>query len=281
LPLLEQGRGLRQLVLRSPEKLHIHPALARLNFVHLAVDLSQSSRFKGCPFSESIEITTSGIIIGGFTVWHDAASKGQAIVECIEHVLTDEQALEFIIRHHQPRRTWNNFVRVVLALELEPHFQKKALANQIAGGKYKGLANLPRAEHVDVREEIATIAGVSGRTVSNVKMILEKAAPGIIEALQHGTLTINRALPLCSLPRWKQMEHLDACQMERANKVIRHAISKSEMQRGRAGAVLEALIQQEARDPGSVLLRVGTRQQTVVLLGQDLLSAPLSAMEVL
>ncbi|MBZ5533464.1 MAG: transposase [Acidobacteriia bacterium] len=108
----------------------------------MAAEPHQPIRFTEPAFSESIEITTNGIIISGFAAWHDAVSEGQAILECIEHVLTDEQALEFIIRHHRPRRAWNNFVRVVLALELEPHFQKKALANQIAGGKYKRLRRI-------------------------------------------------------------------------------------------------------------------------------------------
>ena len=46
-----------------------------------------------------------------------------------------------------------------------------------AGGKYKGLANLPEAQHIDVRQEIARAAGVGARNVSNVKTITRDCAP--------------------------------------------------------------------------------------------------------
>ena len=52
-------------------------------------------------------------------------------------------------------------------LKLEPFFQQKALDNMRAGGKYKGLGNLPEAGHIDVRQEIAGAAGVGARNVSN------------------------------------------------------------------------------------------------------------------
>jgi len=68
-----------------------------------------------------------------------------------------------------------------------------------AGGKYKGSATLPDLERVDVRQQIATIAGVGARNVSNVKTILQVAHPRLIEALTDGTLTINGAMRLCKL----------------------------------------------------------------------------------
>jgi hypothetical protein len=63
-----------------------------------------------------------------------------------------------------------------------------------AGGKCKGSANLPEAQRIDVREEIAGIAAVCPRNVSNVRTILAVAHPRLKEALQNGTLKINRAI---------------------------------------------------------------------------------------
>jgi SOS response regulatory protein OraA/RecX len=236
----------------------------RLDLVHSVVELNQAVRLKGRPLSEPIRITTNGTLIAGFGDWHQAVSEGRALVDCIEYPLSDQEALECILVDHQPRRTWNSFNRVRVALELKPYFQKKALANQITGGKYKGSANLPKAEHIDVREEIASLAGVGSRTVSNVKMILEKAAPGLKEALHTGALTINRALHWCALPQWKQMEQFADALAQSEVRAMGHNV----------GAVLEALQQKDAREPGSVEVQVGTRKQTVILLGQDLLSGP-------
>jgi hypothetical protein len=56
-----------------------------------------------------------------------------------------------------------------------------------AGGKFKGWANLPEAQHIDVREKIARAAGVDCRNVSNVRTILQTAHPILIGGLKEGT----------------------------------------------------------------------------------------------
>ncbi len=105
--------------------------------------------------------TKQGIVLAGFAEWSAAICAGQGEVVCIEFALTADEALQLILTLHRPRSAWNDFTRTELALEQESYFQSKALANQVAGGKHKGFAILPRAAHVDVREEIANLAGVS------------------------------------------------------------------------------------------------------------------------
>jgi hypothetical protein len=124
--------------------------------------------------------------------------------------------LAFILAHHQTQRGWNAFVRVRLALTLKPSLQHRALNNMRSGGKYKGLANLPEAHHVDVRQQLADLAGVCPRNVGNVESILELAHPTLIEALKNGTLKIHRAMEFCRLPQaeqfWANLSGLQAGQ---------------------------------------------------------------------
>ena len=186
------------------------------------------------------------------------------------------------ISHHQTQRGWNPFIRIRLALKLEPYFQKRALDNMRAGGKYKGWANLPEAQHIEVRQEIARAAGVCARNVSNVKTILQTAHPRLKEALRDGTLTINRAIQFCKLPRAEQLEQFIRYSEERAtNKVIRQSIARPKEEKISLDVVtvLDALQQQEARQPGSVAVRVGRHKRTVVLIGQDLFAGPRSQKE--
>ncbi len=63
-----------------------------------------------------------------------------------------------------------------------------------AGGKYKGWANLPDLQRIEVRQEVANAAAVGARNVTSVKALLKLAHPRLIEALRDGTLTINRAI---------------------------------------------------------------------------------------
>lgn len=262
-------------VSRPPGRLRLHPTLVRLKLINSAIELDQALLLQGRSLRETILITASGTVIWGFRAWHQAVSDDQPFVDCVEYSFSDEEAIEFILIQHRPRRAWNNFIRVRLALEREPYYERLALTNQIAGGKYKGSANLPKAAQIEVREKIAGVAGVGGRTVFNVKTILKKAASRLIDALQEGTLSINQALQWCSLPQRQQVERFREYTMGRAtDKIIRHTLDRSPIQSPcpDPGVVLHALQQQATREPGSIEVRPAKGQKTIILIGQDLWS---------
>jgi len=274
-------------VVRSPEQLRLHPALEELGWTGVIDEFNDAARLKDQSVPEPILITTNGTILAGFGRWRSAVFDGRHEINCIEYPLHeincmeyplgDDEALQFIISHHQPQRAWNAFIRIRLALKLQLSFQQRARDNMRAGGKCKGSANLPEAQHIDVLEEIANIAAVCPRNVSNVKTILEVAHPRLIEALQDGTLTINRAIQFCKLPRAEQLEQFIRDSEERAtNKVIRRCIArpKEEKISPDVVTVLDALQHQEERQPGSVAVRFGRHKRTVVLIGQDLFAEP-------
>ena len=214
---------------RSPGALRLHPVLNDLNLSGWLIN----SELQGKPqdIHEPILITPTSIILGGFAEWHAAVCAGQTEIDCVEFELDADEALQLILALHRPRAAWNDFTRTELALEQEPFFQSKALANQIAGGKHKGLANLPKAQHIDVREIIADLAGVCSRTVGTVKIILKKAHPSLIEALHNGTITINAALEICKVATTRQVEELARFLARRANnKTYREYIDKLQVE---------------------------------------------------
>ena len=269
-------------VVRSPEQLRLHRALDELDWVGVIGELNEAARLTIPSLTEPILITTNGTILAGFGRWRLGMFERRHEIHCIEYPLSEDESLQFILTHHQTRCGWNPFVRVRLALTLEPNLQQRALDNMRAGGKYKGWANLPEAQHIDVRQEIARAAGVGARNVSKVKTILQTAHPRLKGALRDGTLTINRAIQFCKLPRAEQLEQFIRYSEERAtNKVIRQSIARPKEDKTSLDvvAVLDALQQQEARQPGSVAVRVGRHKRTVVLIGQDLCVEPRSQKE--
>ena len=269
-------------VARSPEQLRLHRALEELGWAGAIDEFSDAARLTNPSVTEPILITTNGTILAGFGRWRLAVFDGWHEINCIEYPLSEDEALQFIISHHQPQHGWNAFIRIRLALKLEPYFQNRALENMRAGGKYKGSANLPEAQHIEVRQEIADAAGVCARNVSHVKTILQTARPRLIEALRDGTLTIHRAIQFCKLPGAKQLEQFIRYSEERAtNKVIRQSIARPKEEKTIPDVltVLDALQQQVARQPGSVAVRVGRHKRTVVLIGQDLFAGPPSQKE--
>jgi hypothetical protein len=266
-------------VVRSPEQLRPHRALEELGWTGAIDEFNNVVRLKNQSVPEAILITTNGTILAGFGLWRLAMLEGREEINCIEYPLGDDEALQFTISHHRPRQGWNAFIRIRLALTLEPYLQQKALENMRAGGRYKGLANLPEAQHIDVRQEIACVAGhgACARNVSNVKMILQFAHPKLIDALTDGRLRISRAVSLCKLPKAEQLEQFIRYSEERAiTKVIRQSIArrKDEKIRPDVVALLDAIQRQEARRPGSVAIRFGRDERSVILIVRDLSTEP-------
>jgi hypothetical protein len=193
-------------VSRKTGELQLHPVLIQLNLVPTLINCTIHGRKPSETIPEPILITSSNIIISGVREWHAAVSEGRPVLACTEYRLTDDEALQLILILQQSRSTWNDFTRIRLALEQEPYLQLKAHANKVAGGKDKGLANLPEAKRIDVREEIAYLAGACPRNVSKVRTIVLKGHPRLVDACQTGILTIHRASKLCRVPGDKQVE---------------------------------------------------------------------------
>jgi hypothetical protein len=212
-------------VVRSPQQLRLHRALEEVGWTGVINEFNEAARLSHPSVIDPILITTNWTILSGFGRWRSAVLDGRFEINCIEYPLSEDESLPFILTHHQTRCGWNDFVRIRLALTLEPNLQQKALDNMRAGGKVKGLANLPEAQHIDVRKEIARAAGVGDRNVSNVRTILQRTHPILIGALKEGTLTINRAIQFCKLPKPDQLEEFIRYSEERAtNRVIRRSI---------------------------------------------------------
>ena len=263
---------------RHPDQLRLHRAIVEIGAT-LGDEFHHAARLKSAFSPEPILVTTGGTLLAGFGRWKLAVLQGNHEIPCIEYSLTDDESLQFILSYHRSKRGWNSFVRIRLALTQELALQRRALENMRAGGKYKGWANLPEAQRIDVRQEIATAAGVGCRNVSNVKTLLQVAHPRLIEALSQGSLTINGAMKFCKLPRAEQLEQFIRHSTERAtNKVIRRAIGGPILVNASTDlpSVLEALRRQEAREPGSVAIRLSRHKQSVILIGRDLLSRPVS-----
>ena len=130
-------------------------------------------------------------------------------------------------------------------------------------------------------QEIAR-AGVGARNVTNVKTILHMGHARLIQALTDGTLTINRAIQFCKLPQAEQLEQFTRYTTERAtNKVIRQSLRQpgDPKTSGELQKVLEALQVQEARQPGSVAIRLSEHNQSIILVGRDLLAQQISPEE--
>ena len=116
----------------------------------------------------------------------------------------------WIIHNQLDRRNITDFVRVELALALKSEIAEKARLNQsLAGGDKVGeealLVKLPKAvtKPINTREEIATMAGVSGKTVDKAEKILKQAPKHIKDKARSGEMKVHTAykeMQICRQP---------------------------------------------------------------------------------
>jgi hypothetical protein len=140
------------------------------------------------------------------------------MLHCIQYELSSEEALGELIRTHSRSRGLNDFVRIELALDLEPYFHEKAFMNQQAGGQGKGSSKLTTAQRVDTRQEVARVAGVSSGNVQKVKNILRHACSSLVQAARTQEVSINLADTWSHEPEGRQQEYLRILRMERGIK---------------------------------------------------------------
>ena len=231
-----------RLVHRLVATLRPHPTYLALCGPIAATRVRRVSQQAGA-MREPLLITTDGTILDGHVRWQVAVEQRRPSLLCIEYDLTEEEALQFVIERHRTSEGLNDFCRIVLALRLEPYFRKGAHRRQRAGGSNTRASNLTNVDRIDVRADIAHVAGVSTGNVSKVKQLLETVIPEIREWLRRGEVSIHRAWGWRHLSPKQQRE---ALWQHRHRKDIRHTIRRLITQHARSRSVVPTVDQARA-----------------------------------
>lgn len=207
-------------------ELRPHPCYARHNLSAQTFKLAALEELGELGFSHPLLITQDKCIIDGYARWELAKRKGRPTLPCVEYDLPVQEALKWLIQTHRTSQGLSDFIRVELALDLEPYFQEKAVLNQQAGGRGKGLSKLTVAERVNSRRAVASVAHVSLGNVHKVKHILAHACSALKEAARTEEISINLADKWSHEPDAKQHEHLRLKRIERGlRRKARHLVA--------------------------------------------------------
>ena len=108
----------------------------------------------------------------------------------------------WMIDQHLGRRSVSDFQRGVLALRkkdiLTTRVQPAPEESSAAGSA--SVAEPRKPEAVPTRDAIAKAARISGATVTQIEKIQKSAAPELVAAVKAGTISINAAATVASLP---------------------------------------------------------------------------------
>jgi len=216
-----------ELVTRRLDELLPHSSYVRHRLSASASQLSTLFSIENLAFRDPIMITRLGTIIDGYARFEVAKKHGRETLCCIECDLSEEDALRWLIQRHGSSRGLNAFNRILLALDLETILQETSRCNQQHGGQCKRLSNLTEAQKLDVRSEIAKIAGVSVGNVTKVKQLLKSSHSDLLQALRMGEMSIHRAWKWSKAPIHEQCARLRHYRSEKGvNRKIRALIAQ-------------------------------------------------------
>jgi hypothetical protein len=132
----------------------------------------------------------------------------------------------WMIDQHLGRRSVSDFQRGVLALRKREILAERRAQAQAAEPSPDGAVSadsstapwaasgesdgLPAAKSLNSREDIAKAARLSSSQVVMIEKIQKQAAPELVEALKAGTLSLNAAAAVASLPAEEQRAAVSA-----------------------------------------------------------------------
>ena len=110
----------------------------------------------------------------------------------------------WMIEQHLGRRSVSDFQRGVLALRkkdiLSARLQPAAGDASAPASESAAVEPKPVSEPVPSREAIARSARISSNTVNQIEKIQKSATPELVAAVKAGTISINAAATVASLP---------------------------------------------------------------------------------
>ncbi|MCW7540951.1 plasmid replication/partition related protein [Aquabacterium sp. A7-Y] len=139
----------------------------------------------------------------------------------------------WMIDQHLGRRSVSDFQRGVLALRkkdiLAARAQVETPAPDNAAEPTPDTPPPPAPEPLNTREAIAKAARISSNTVAQIEKIHKTAAPELVAAVKSGTISINAAAAVASLPAEEQVAAVAGGKKElrQAAKLVREAKAKT------------------------------------------------------
>ncbi|WP_050465028.1 hypothetical protein [Herbaspirillum autotrophicum] len=149
-------------------------------------------------------------------VWNDVLIDGHNRYEiCCKHGLefktvrntrftSIEEVFLWMIDNQLGRRSVTDFQRGMLALRKRDIMAARTREQAAAPADASAETPAPAAVF-KTREDIAKVAGISSNTIGQIEKIQKTAAPELVEAVRSGTISINAAAAVASLPSTEQV----------------------------------------------------------------------------
>jgi hypothetical protein len=210
--------------------------------------LERSLLAEGC---RDALVLWNGVLIDGHNRYAICTQHGIAFTtlenpsfESIEDVML------WIIDNHLARRSVSDFQRGVLALR-----KKEIVTTRIAQQTVSNPgSNSAQAHSAATREETAQLARLSNNTMVQIEKIQKAATPQLVQAVRSGTISINAAATVASLPEAEQLAAVAGGkkQLQQVAREVREQKTRARAPKPLADEA-DAQMQDESKDESSQL----------------------------
>ncbi len=117
-----------------------------------------------------------------------------------------DDVMLWMIDNHLARRSVSDYQRGVLALRKKDIVTARVAQRAVEPDAPSAqAAAAPESPPWNTREDVAKAARVSSNTISQIERIQKAATPQLVEAVRSGTISINAAANVASLPQSEQI----------------------------------------------------------------------------
>lgn len=179
----------------------------------------------------------------------------------------------WMIDQHLGRRSLSDYQRGVLALrkrEIVSGQRARRAAEPAETATAASSAPVAAAPTLDTREALAKAARISSNQVAMIEKIRQQAAPEVVEAVKAGTISINAAAAVASLPAEEQVAAAVAGkdELKQAAKRARESRRKAPADESAAAPQSEQAQPQQQRHDGTDTLDA-LRQRVATLTAEN------------
>jgi transcriptional regulator with XRE-family HTH domain len=116
-----------------------------------------------------------------------------------------DDVMLWMIDNHLARRSVSDYQRGVLALRKKDIVTARVAQRAAEPESEAAPVAVPESPPWNTREDVAKAARVSSNTISQIERIQKAATPQLVEAVRAGTISINAAANVASLPQSEQI----------------------------------------------------------------------------
>ena len=166
------------------------------------------------------------VLIDGHNRYMLAQKHNLPFQTVIKDFADDDEAIIWIMQNQLGRRNLNDFQRVEIAYKCEDAVKAKAKERQAEyyGNQYESglMEKIPEVQNTTSRDELGSMAGVSGKTYEHGVAVIEKAPEPVVNAARNNEISINAAYEVTKMPVEKQNHIAERIERgEDAREVIR------------------------------------------------------------